>query len=456
MASDQASTARAVCPAIFIAAPASGQGKTTVTAALARLLRNQGKVVRVFKTGPDYLDPLVLAQASGQPVDQLDLWMAGEAYCRQRLFEAAREADLILVEGAMGIFDGDPSSADLAARFQLPMAIVMDVKGMAQTAAALVAGIAGFRDDITVAGLIANACASQRHRELIESALPASIPLLATVPRDPDMALPERHLGLVQAEEIRDELEARFEAGARVLEAQGLADTLLRVPPVVFEAPVDGIAMPPEALKDLTIGVARDAAFSFIYQANLDLLQALGAELRFFSPITDGELPGCDALWLPGGYPELYGAELAANRPMKAAIQAFFMANKPILAECGGLLYCLETLTDYDDQIHEMLGLLAGQGAMKGRRGCQGMQTADLPEGPVRGHAHHRSVSHGTPEPIAHGQRQRHPAPGEAIYRARRLTASYLHLYFPNNPTAIAKLFLTESAATDLQPIQGA
>lgn len=456
MTRDPVCTTRAVCPAIFIAAPASGQGKTTVTAALARLLRNQGKVVRVFKTGPDYLDPLVLAQASGQPVDQLDLWMAGEAYCRQRLFDAAREADLIIVEGAMGIFDGEPSSADLAARFHLPMAIVMDVKGMAQTAAALVSGIAGFRADITIAGLIANACASQRHRELIESALPESVPLLATVPRDPDMALPERHLGLVQAEEIRDELEARFEAGARVLEAQGLADRLMQLSPVVFEAPSDAIAPPSQKLEGLTIGVARDAAFSFIYQANLDLLQAMGADLCFFSPINDSELPQCDALWLPGGYPELYGKELTANRAMKAAIQAFFGAEKPILAECGGLLYCLETLTDYDDQTHEMLGLLAGQGAMKGRRGCQGMQTADLPEGPVRGHAHHRSISHGTPEPIAHGQRQRHPAPGEAIYRERRLTASYLHLYFPNNPTAVARLFLKETAATGLKSLEGA
>jgi cobyrinic acid a,c-diamide synthase len=446
---------QAVCPAVFIAAPASGQGKTTITAALARLLRNEGKVVRVFKTGPDYLDPLVLAQASGQPVDQLDLWMAGEAYCRQRLFEAAAKADLIIVEGAMGIFDGEPSSADLAARLDLPMAVVMDVKGMAQTAAALVAGMAGFRNDITIVGLIANACASQRHRELIESALPDSVPLLATVPRDPELALPERHLGLVQAAEIREELEARFEAGAQALQAARLAEKLLQLPPVTFQAPNEEALRPPAALHGVTIGVARDVAFSFIYQANLDLLQAMGADLCFFSPVHDNQLPDCDALWLPGGYPELHAAKLAANRPMKSAIQAFFVANKPVLAECGGLLYCLETLTDYDDQTHEMLGLLTGQGAMEGRRGCQGMQTANLPEGPVRGHAHHRSTSQGTPAPIAYGQRQRHSAPGEAIYRQRRLTATYLHLYFPNNPTAVAKLFAKEPAAPERQPIQG-
>ncbi|MDR5904117.1 cobyrinate a,c-diamide synthase [Franzmannia qiaohouensis] len=433
--------AHAACPALFIAAPSSGQGKTTVTAALARLLRKRGKVVRVFKTGPDYLDPQILAQASGQPVEQLDLWMAGEAYCRQRLFEAAQQADLILVEGAMGLFDGEPSSADLAALFDLPLVVVMDVKGMAQTAAALVAGLAGFRDDIRIAGLIANACASARHRELIEGALPAEIPLLAAVARDPALALPERHLGLVQAAEIRDELEARFEAGAAALDAEGLAEALLSLPPVSFAAVPGTAAAIPAALQGQTIGVAQDAAFSFIYQANLDLLAEMGATLRFFSPLSDTQLPCCDALWLPGGYPELHAARLAANAPLRDDIQAFFASGKPILAECGGLLYCLETLTDGDEQTHAMLGLLPGHGAMRGRRGCQGMQTAELPEGAVRAHAHHRSLATDTPAPIAHGRRQRHPAPGEAIYRQGGLTATYLHLFFPDNPAAVARLF---------------
>lgn len=440
------------CPALFFSAPASGQGKTTVTAGLARLLRNQGKVVRVFKTGPDYLDPQILAQASGQPVDQLDLWMAGEAYCRQRFYEAACEADLILVEGAMGLFDGEPSSADLAALFGIPMAIVMDVKGMAQTAAALVTGLAGFRDDIRFAGLIANNCGSQRHRELIEGALPEAIPFLAAVPRDPELALPERHLGLVQAEEIRDDLEIRFEAAAQALEAAGLLEALSTLSPVEFSACTQTLPAVPPALAGQTIGVARDAAFSFIYQANLDVLEQMGARVCFFSPLADAKLPECDALWLPGGYPELHAQALAANAAMRDAIQRFFKAGKPILAECGGMLYSLETLTDYAENTYTMLGLLPGHGAMRGRRGCQGMQTAELPEGLIRGHAHHRSMAEQTPEPIAHGRRQRHPAPGEPIYRQGRLTATYLHLFFPNNPAAVARLFtssdLTQNDST--------
>ena len=177
------------CPALFLVAPASGQGKTTITAALARLLTRQGKVVRVFKTGPDYLDPQILEQASQQPVEQLDLWMAGEQWCQQKLYEAACVADLILVEGAMGMFDGEPSSADLAARFNIPVAIVMDVKGMAQTAAALAQGLANFREDISVVGLIANNCSTERHRELIVGALPDSLPLLASLKTSDEVAL---------------------------------------------------------------------------------------------------------------------------------------------------------------------------------------------------------------------------------------------------------------------------
>ncbi|AJQ92164.1 cobyrinate a,c-diamide synthase [Gynuella sunshinyii] len=435
------------CPALFLTAPASGQGKTTVTAALARYLRDQGKRVRVFKTGPDYLDPQILEQASGQPVEQLDLWMAGPDYCRQMLFDAASEADFILIEGAMGMFDGEPSSADLAALFGIPMVIVMDVKGMAQTAAAVASGLAHFRSDIRCAGLIANNCASERHRQLIVDALPDDLPLLATLVRDPAISLPERHLGLVQASEVRDELEQRFGHGVQALLAGGIDHATL-THPVSFTSTTlsSGDTHPNELaghpLEGIRIGIARDAAFSFIYSANLRQLTALGAQYAFFSPLQDQTLADFDALWLPGGYPELHAAALAANQPMKTAIQQFFQQDKPVLAECGGMLYCLETLTDLDQQTFPMLGLLNGQGMMRGKRGCQGMQTAVLPEGDIRGHAHHRSRSEGTPEPISYGRRQRHPAPGEAIYRHRGLTASYLHLFFPSNPVATAQLFL--------------
>jgi cobyrinic acid a,c-diamide synthase len=427
------------CPALFLTAPASGQGKTTVTAALARMLKRQGKVVRVFKTGPDFLDPQILAQASGEHVEQLDLWMAGENYCRYQFYQAAKEADLIIIEGAMGMFDGNPSSADLAATFNIPMAIVMDVKGMAQTAAAIAMGLANYRDDVQVTGLIANSCSTERHRQLIEEALPERLPLLATLARSELVALPERHLGLVQASEVRDELELRFEAGADWLVDAGLENILERFANVEFNFAELPIAKP--LLKDKVIAVAKDEAFSFIYQANLLILAELGAEVKFFSPLHDDEIPLADALWLPGGYPELHAKKLADNFSMLKSMKEFSDAEKPILAECGGFLYCLEDLTDLNDDTHAMANILAGQGAMKGKRGCQGMQTAIFPEGEVRAHAHHRSRSFNMPEALSHGRRQRHPAPGEAMYRHNNLNASYLHLFFPSNPETISRLF---------------
>lgn len=429
------------CPALFLSAPSSGEGKTTITAALARYFKEQGKVVRVFKTGPDYLDPQILAQASGQDVEQLDLWMAGENYCQQKLYEAAKEADLILVEGAMGMFDGEPSSADLAARFNIPIAIVMNVKGMAQTAAALAMGMANYRDDVSVAGLIANNCGTERHAELIRDALPQSVPLLATLARDETIALPERHLGLVQAEEVKDELEQRFTLGAEWIKGPLKEQNLITQLPEPVEFLSAELPSVEPLLVGKTIAIAKDAAFSFIYDANLRLLANMGAEVKFFSPLADQALPEADALWLPGGYPELHAKALSENNAIQQDIKAFADAGKPVLAECGGFLYCLQDLTDLEDETYPMSAVLAGHGAMRGKRGCQGMQTAMLPEGPLQGHAHHRSRSHDTPKPIAHGKRQRHPAPGEAIYREKGVTASYLHLFFASNPEAIAAIF---------------
>lgn len=435
------------CPALFISAPASGQGKTTVTAALARLLEREGKTVRIFKTGPDYLDPQVLAQASKQSVVPLDLWMAGETWCEQQLYFAAQTADLILIEGAMGMFDGEPSSADLAARFSIPIMLVMDVKGMAQTVAAVATGLANFRDDVSVAGLVANNCGSLRHRELIENALPESLPLLFCVPRSEDIALPERHLGLVQAHEVKDELEERFNAGADCLQQAGASKLLEKINPVTFFPPtsssVASLSVMSKALDGTTIAIAKDNAFSFIYDANIRLLKDLGAKIVFFSPINDRVVPQADGLWLPGGYPELHAKALSSNTSMLASVNTFFASNKPILAECGGFLYTLDSLTNLKEVTYPMVGLLSGDATMRGKRGCQGMQTAPLPEGDVRGHAHHRSRSQVAQDPIAYGRRQRHSAPGEAIYRDKNLTATYLHLFFPSNSCAIAQLFLS-------------
>lgn len=434
----------AFCPAIFITAPASGQGKTTVTAALARMLKRQGKQVRVFKTGPDYLDPQILAQASGHHVEQIDLWMAGEKYCREQFFQAAKEADLIIIEGVMGVFDGTPSSADLAALFNIPMVLVMDVRAMAQTAGAIALGLANYRADVKFAGVIANNCSTQRHKELISEALTDELPLLASLPRSEEVSLPERHLGLVQASEISAELEQRLEAAADWLLEAGLESIEQHFSQVEFTAiKTEKVET---QLQGKVVAVAKDEAFSFIYQANIKTLQQLGAEVIYFSPLHDNQIPQADAVWLPGGYPELHATALTRNKSMIASMQDFVQQHKPMLAECGGFLYCLESLTDLEDNTYAMANILAGQGVMRIKGGCQGMQSAILPEGEVRGHAHHKSTCINPGEALAFAKRQRHPAPGEAIYRYKRLTASYLHLYFPSNPSAIAEVLTKKGA----------
>ena len=412
----------ASCPALLVAGCASGQGKTTVTAGLARLYRRRGLRVGVFKTGPDFLDPLILAQAAGSPVYQLDLWMVGPEESRALLFEAAQEADAILIEGVMGLFDGQPSAADLAAAFGVPVLAVIDAGAMAQTAAAIAHGLATYRDDIQFAGLIANRVSSPGHKAMIEEALGDRFPFFSTLPSDPAFALPSRHLGLVPAGEVAD-LDRRLDAIADKLDVP-------LPPPVEFAGP--GRAAPPVLLEGKRIAIARDAAFCFLYQANLDLLSAMGAELSFFSPLAGESIPACSAVYLPGGYPELHLDALSAN-PLRT--------DKPVLAECGGMLALLDRLSDAQGHSAAMAGLLSGSAALQTRLVNLGMHSVVLPEGELRGHTFHHTQSEIALAPIAVSKPQRLQGRGEAIYRVGRLTASYLHLYFGSNPEAAAALF---------------
>ncbi len=422
------------CPALFIAAPASGQGKTTVTAALARMHTRLGRRVRVFKSGPDFLDPQIHAVASGAPVYNADLGMCGEADLAWRLYAAAGEADLILVEGVMGLFDGTPSGADIACRFGLPVMAVIDARAMAQTFGAIAHGLATFRPGLPFAGVLANHVGSARHADMLQAALPASMRWFGAVLRDAGAALPERHLGLLQAAEI-DDLDARLDRLADHLARTGAAELPAAVPFAAVAAPT-----PPALLAGKTIAIARDAAYGFIYPANVDTLRALGATVVFFSPLAGDALPACDAVWLPGGYPELHGERLAANRALWQALRAHVDADKPVLAECGGMMSLLDTVVDKGGTARPGAGLLPGRAVMQPRLAALGMQVADLPEGRLSGHTFHYSHTDTALEPLL---RARTPdgRSGEAIYRQRRLTASYVHFYFPSDPVAVGRLF---------------
>lgn len=423
------------CPALFVAAPASGQGKTTVTAALARLHTRLGRRVRVFKCGPDFLDPQIHAVASGAPVHNVDLGMCGETDIAWRLHAAAGAADLILVEGVMGLYDGAPSGADIARRFGIPVMAVIDAGAMAQTFGAVAHGLAHYQPGLPFAGVLANHVASAAHAEMLRAALPAGMRWFGAVMRDAEAALPERHLGLLQAAEIED-LDARLDRLADHLQQTGAA----ALPPAVDFPAVSAPAIPP-LLAGRTIAVARDAAYGFIYPANLDTLRALGAELAFFSPLAGETLPAhSDALWLPGGYPELHAPALASNARFWADVRAHVAAGKPVLAECGGMMSLLDAVVDKAGVEHALGGVLPGRAVMQQRLAALGLQQLELPQGRLAGHTFHYSRTDTSLEPWLRAQRP-DGGEGEAVYRVGPVTASYMHFWFPSNPEAVGGLF---------------
>ncbi|HJU70566.1 MAG TPA: cobyrinate a,c-diamide synthase [Paucimonas sp.] len=431
-------TSAHVVRVVLISAIASGQGKTTVTAALARKLVRQGLRVRVFKTGPDFLDPMMLERAAGAPVQSLDLWMVGPERCRVLLAQAAAQSDVILIEGVMGLYDGTPSSADLARAFGVPVLVVLDASAMAQTAGALVLGLRDY-GPVDLAGVIANRVGSAGHARMVAAAL-RGVPLLGTLERQ-TQPLPERHLGLVQPDEI-DTIDALLDQLAQQLAIDAEAwDALASID---FAMDDDAAAEP--LLRGKTIAIARDAAFAFLYPANLECLRALGAELVFFSPLADQRVPdNVDALYLPGGYPELHAATLAQATQWKDSMRAAHAARMPILAECGGMMALADSLTDMEGAAWPMAGLLSGQVTMQKRLAAIGSQAWTTPQGELRGHAFHYSR---LDTPLAPAARTaRHPSgdAGEAIYRCGSLTASYFHAYFPSCPRSVAALFLGEN-----------
>ena len=448
-------TAAARSPALLIAAPASGQGKTTVTAALARLHARQGRRVRVFKCGPDFLDPHWHQLASGAPVHQLDLWMTGQTDCAQRLHAAAQEADLILIEGVMGLFDGDPSAADLAQHFGVRVLAVVDASAMAGTFGALAFGLRHYRQGLPWAGVLANRVGSARHADMLQGGLNDADDWMGALMRvQPGAApgvgkagaalLPERHLGLVAAHELADSLE-RLDAAADALAATPLGQMTLddlRRWSVDFPAPVQAAPVPP-LLAGRTVAVARDAAFCFIYAANVQCLTHMGARVVFFSPLHDAALPQCDAVWLPGGYPELHAAQIAANTGMQASLRAHVGAGKPLWAECGGMMALMESIALADGSTAPLWGLLPGQVTMQKRLAALGPQQLAVAGHTLRGHTFHYSTCDSSATVVARTARPGEvpvPDAGEALYQQGSIHASYFHAWFPSSPEAVAHL----------------
>jgi cobyrinic acid a,c-diamide synthase len=448
---------------LIIAAPSSGSGKTTVTLALMAALRRRGLTVAPFKVGPDFIDPGHHAAVCGHPSYNLDGWMCGETGVRGTFARGCVGAEVAVVEGVMGLFDGASGASDGGSTAEIArwlggrILLVVDARSQARSAAALVQGFSNFDPRLEFAGIICNRVGSARHAQLLMDAFastPGLPPLLGCLPRQEELSLPERHLGLVTAAETVD---AGFhERLADWLEEAISLDTLLLLPPLKKggrggfapnEIPLNPLGPPfgsplpkGEAKPQVRIAVAKDEAFCFCYPENLELLEAAGAELVFFSPLRDGSLPpGIDGLYLPGGYPELYAERLANNHGLLREIKEKIVAGLPAYAECGGFMLLAESIDG-----RPMAGVFPAQARMLAKRKALGYrevtQRTDSPLGPAgtmaRGHEFHYSEMD-MPEHVLRGYRLQR-ADGEDHgfegYRVHNLLASYVHLHFGSNP----------------------
>ena len=401
---------------LIVAAPRSGSGKTSVAIGLMRTLRRRGIAVAGAKSGPDYIDPAFHAAATGRPGVNLDSWAMPPSLLDALMAQQAAETELLVLESSMGLFDGvrgEPgrsgSGADLAARWGLPVLLVLDISGQSQTAAAIAHGIATFEPAVRLAGIVLNQVASDRHEAQARAAIEErGLKVVGAIRRNADMALPERHLGLVQARE-HEALENFIDRLADVMQASIDIDAVLAAAAPASAAPASAAAMlPPPGQR---IAIADDAAFAFVYPHVARHWRAAGAELVPFSPLKD-EAPdlSCDTCWLPGGYPELHAGRLAAAGRFMGGLRAF-AAAKPVHGECGGYMVLGAALEDADGITHPMAGLLGHVTSFAKRKINLGYRKAMLtrdctigrPGDEIRGHEFHysRVVDPGADEPIA-------------------------------------------------------
>lgn len=373
---------------LVIAAPSSGSGKTTLTLGICRALKNHGLKVQPFKCGPDYIDPAHHSLAAGRTSYNLDTWAMGRELIGEIVRDGAQGADICIVEGVMGLFDGagcrgqcgDGSTADLAALLGWPVVLVMDVKGQSETAAAVALGCARLRNDVSFAGVILNRVAGDRHCSLIAPALGRiGLNVLGALPRTPKVSLAERHLGLVQAAEM--ESETHLEAMAELIAAHVDLDAVVQSAHngnAIDLAPSESQSMG-HAPPGQRIAIACDSAFTFMYPHLMQVWQKLGAELIPFSPLFDEPPdPLADAIWLPGGYPELNAGRLAAARRFKEGLREAAARNVPVHGECGGYMVLGTGLVDADGCRHEMTGLLELETSFEKRRLHLGYRVAKL------------------------------------------------------------------------------
>jgi cobyrinic acid a,c-diamide synthase len=448
-----------VIPRIVVAGTSSGAGKTTVACGLIGALRARGLRVQGFKVGPDYIDPSYHALASGRPGRNLDAFLSGPDLIAPLVRHGATGADVAVIEGVMGLFDGASGQGELASTghvaklLRAPVLLVVDAESMARSAAAIVHGYRSFDPEIDVAGVVFNRVGSDTHELLLREAVePLGVPVVGALRRDARVSAPERHLGLVPAGERERRTRTALEALAGLAELSVDLDEVLRLARAA--PPQPGEAWSPEPVgapaPGARIAIARGPAFSFHYEENLELLAAAGAELAPIDPLADESLPAdAGALVLAGGFPEVYGAELAANEPLRRSVAAFAAAGHPVLAECGGLLYLCRELDG-----HEMCGAIPARASMTSRLTLGYRQATAQAATPwidagerLRGHEFHYSrVEYDEGERPAWRLAARGLERTEG-YAAGSLQAGYLHVHWSAHPHLALRLAHAARAA---------
>lgn len=445
-------------PRVVIAATQSGSGKTTIVTGLLAALRAQGIKVQSYKIGPDYIDPGYHALASGQPAHNLDTWLVPEEKAKDIFCRTAQAAELAVIEGVMGLYDGGKngisSTAAIAKLLDAPVLLVINAKSMGESAAALALGFKQYDPSVRLAGVILNRLGSETHRAMIEEALARlDIPVYGAVRRDDALSLPERHLGLLPTEENERDQETVAAIGKAVA-AQVNLDDIVKLAVAAPDIPQLQQEMADEGQR-VRIAVAKDEAFSFYYPESLQVLKQWGAEIVPFSPLADPCLPEADGLFLGGGFPEMFAAKLYANESMRNSICQAARDGMPIYAECGGYMYLMEEMIDFSGQSFPMLGIVPGTVQMNKRLQTVGYVEAEMLCDTVlgakgtklKGHEFHFSSECTAPGTEGEScrafrlRKMRRPAPYEAGYAKGNIIGSYLHLHFAGCPQS-AKAFV--------------
>ena len=441
---------------------ASGVGKTTVTLGLLEAFRRRGLTVQAFKVGPDFIDPGFHEIVTGRGSYNLDGWMCGRRHALDTVSRRAGDADLAIVEGVMGCFDGldgtseEGSTAEIAKWLGAPLVLVLDVGAQARSAAAVVLGFEQFDLDLKLPAVIANRAGGETHARWIREGVAARCRarVLGAIPHAEGVALTERHLGLVTAGEGGLTVEKRGRL-AELIERSVDLDGLLKIAAPLPTARATELGVVSHSPR-VRIGVARDVAFCFYYRDNLALLEAAGADLVYWSPLADSTVPDVDGLYFGGGYPELHSAALGANKAVCEAVRSFAVAGRPIYAECGGLMYLAGAIEDLDGATHSMVGLLPTTVRMRPRRLSLAYTEVTLQDdsplgaaGSVaRGHEFHYSSLDPVPSSVArvYRLRRRHGEERAEGYRVGNALLSYVHLHFASNPD-FARRFVQACAA---------